>query len=665
MRIYKQNNDNDCGISVTQSLIYHFYGEEVSREELCSKANLNEEGLSILDLEILNKHYGIALESYEMDFEEFQKYETPECFILLIKSNNLYHYVIAQKNSSGVTLFDSSFGRISIKYPEFKDLYLNVFITIHCDKKACPLLKKAERQSSLYDLETIRTSALIDLAIFALTLIIGFSTQYGFNHIVNNYPITQLGGITILLVASYGIINFGEYIKKCLVLKNKEHYSKLLFQKLINSFQWKKNSFFQKSGKDQILLIRNYIDNIASYYSEYVNKWILNLIILLGLSVFLACIHPLFLGLIALSFTIKLGHLRLLFEEHRSNIPKLLSVQNESKKSNYDFYEFLKKESNVEKLSSLGYAFKESFLKELILNQKINSRKDLISGVLGFCNNLLQLLLYLTLAYLLFNKSISFGYFIIIALFYSQISQSISHLIDFYFFRTTYLYSRNIYFHLLNTDSIERTKEEWSLPSEITINHLNYFHSDSIIFNNLNLKIPRNTFLSGNSGTGKTTLYHLISNKISTLPNHIFFDEESHESLENKGFHKQIIYQPSDSWTGNVDISKCLSPLCLDEKKVLLDICEQMNLPILGEVDSRRVSSGQRQLLNLINLIPYSKKILLLDEVTSHINYLHRLEIFKKLFPILMRNNFLICSEHEVEFNAYFPHHINLNDHIT
>ncbi|AEW45060.2 ABC transporter, ATP binding protein [Mycoplasma haemocanis str. Illinois] len=600
-----------------------------------------------------------------MDLEEFQSHQTQEYFVLLIKSNNLYHYVIAKKNSSEVTLFDSHLGRISIKYPEFKDLYLNVFITIRCDKKVCPILKKTEGQGSLYDLETIKTSSLIDLAIFTLTLITGFSTQYGFNHIVNNYPIIHLGGIIIILVSSYGIINFGEYIKKCVILKNKEHYSKLLFQKLINSFQWKKNSFFQKSGKDQILLIRNYIDNIASYYSEYVNKWILNLIILLGLSIFLAFIHPIFLGLIAISFSIKWGELKLLSEEHKSNIPKLLNIQNENKKSNYDFYEFLKKESNIEKLSSLGHAFKESFLKELILNQKINSRKDLISGVVSFWNNLLQLLLYLTLAYLLFNKIINFGYFITIALFYSQISKSISHLIDFYFFRTTYLYSKNIYFHLLNTDSIEPTKEEWSLPSEIIIHHLNYFNSESSLFTNLNLKIPRNTFIYGDSGTGKTTLYQLISNKISTLPNHIFFDEESHESLESKGFHRQIIYQPSNSWIESINISKCLSSLCPYEKKELIDICEQMNLPILGEINGRRVSSGQKQLLNLINLIPYSKKILLLDEVTSHINYFHRLEIFKKLFPILMRNNFLICSEHEVEFKEYFPHHINLNDHIT
>lgn len=66
MDIYKQKNLNECGVCVLSSLVEHFYHYKC-RDEIMNDANLDEDGLSLFDFELLAQKYGIFAETYEMD----------------------------------------------------------------------------------------------------------------------------------------------------------------------------------------------------------------------------------------------------------------------------------------------------------------------------------------------------------------------------------------------------------------------------------------------------------------------------------------------------------------------------------------------------------------------------------------------------------------------
>ncbi|OAL10726.1 ABC transporter ATP-binding protein [Candidatus Mycoplasma haematobovis] len=657
MKVYPQNNENDCGISVTQSLIKHYYGKEISREELCSKSNLTEEGLSILDLEMLNQEYGIQLTAYEMDYEEFTNYLTNDYFLLLIKSGHLNHYAIAKKNKKEVIIFDSAKGKLKLKYESFKEYYLNIFITIEANGKKNKLIAQIQKEENFHDYEKTAISAFLNIAIFSLTLIISFATKYSINHIVNNYPLIKLGGIGLILIASYAIVNFGEYLQKQINLNHINYYSKSLFQSLINAFKNKKNSFFQKAGKDQFLLIQKHIENIATYHTEQLNQWIISLVILITLSIFLTSLHHYFLLIIFISFVIQAFYLWIMKEEHKYNFPKLIEAQNTNKRNNFELEEFLKNEINLVKLSAICHQFKESWFKEITLNKSITLRQAFFEKINTFFNNLIQLTLYFLLAYFFFTNTLDFSYFVVINVFYAHINKSFNNLVNYYFFRYPYQYSKKIYLNLLNTDTVEET-EEWKLPNSIQINKLNYYSSSKNIFNNLTLSLLPNTFLFGSSGIGKTTLYKLISNKLPIQGNQINFDNGI--SINKKEFSENVIYQSSNSWLGEINIAKSIRSLTARDKAKILGICKDMKLDENIKVEG--LSAGQKQLLNLLNLIPFKNKIILLDEAISHINYISKEKILKSIFPIIMKRNFVVCSEHCQELKKYFKNFINLNE---
>lgn len=131
MRIFKQINQYDCGISVTQALINHYYHKVVSKEQLMTEANITNQGLSILDLEQINHNYGINLTTYDVAYEEFVPHQTKDYFILMLQFDFGNHYVIAKKNQQGVLLYDSWLGRRFISYQELKKYYSQVYIEIN------------------------------------------------------------------------------------------------------------------------------------------------------------------------------------------------------------------------------------------------------------------------------------------------------------------------------------------------------------------------------------------------------------------------------------------------------------------------------------------------------------------------------------------------------
>lgn len=212
MKIFYQINNNDCGIAVTQTLIRHFFKREISREELCQESNLREEGLSILDLELLNEKYGLKLESYSMTFEEFKEYRTKDLFLLVINRNGEQHYTIAKKTRNRIHLFDSSLGKIKLSEEEMKPLWLDIFI------KVTPISFKAQKanksvRDSGPDAHKLLTLFLVNAIVLLLAILNNYLLRYSINHVFNGHDFRNLAKILGLNILCYLIFYFGELME--------------------------------------------------------------------------------------------------------------------------------------------------------------------------------------------------------------------------------------------------------------------------------------------------------------------------------------------------------------------------------------------------------------------------------------------------------------------
>ncbi|AFO52470.1 ABC transporter ATP binding protein [Candidatus Mycoplasma haematolamae str. Purdue] len=662
MKIFYQEAENDCGISVTRSLIHHFFNREITRTELSDQLSLSPKGISIFELETLNRKYGIHLEGYQLSIEELQKLDIKDFFVVLLFRNNQEHFAIAKKNKGGVTLYDSELGRFSLNYQRLGTIFSGKILLIEKvdTKENLPLVVSTSKEFSALQLPKLWRNTLLELTVF-LFLVISFSI----NSLIFRETLqdSNLGNIPSIIFITFLLISawtLAEYIKEIYYLKDKQWYTKYLYQVLLEKLEAKKNYFFSKLPKNQLLMVGQYISNLSTFYGELLSSLIANVVISLCLTIYLVYLHIWFLALIALLVSIKALNY---FISKRLDLLQLsLSWKNNIsiQKTLFTLNHFTKHEWNYQGLLSLTSSLREEVGKYQLEDKVFQTRKILFSKANFFLTNGLNISIYIVGCYLYFHRSLTAASLILSGVVFVQFNSSIEKLFHISLQWAKSLSSmKQFKLFLFNDNYSEEKKVEVGLPSSIELRDLNYHNGRKDVFESFNLTIFPNTFLTGSSGIGKSTLYRLIASKLPDCTSSIFFDGVAIEDISEECFNRLVIYQNSKTEPRDFDWSRLSSYLLPDQVDVVRKLTAELGIYIGSQ--EQKFSEGQRQFVNLLSLLQYSNKLFLLDEVSSHINREIKEKIYQKLFPIFSSRNFLICCEHDLSLKKYFPNHLNLD----
>ena len=183
---------------------------------------------------------------------------------------------------------------------------------------------------------------------------------------------------------------------------------------------------------------------------------------------------------------------------------------------------------------------------------------------------------------------------------------------------------------LINKSNFETRNNKSPNAIEIENLQFKYFNSDEFIFENLNLKLKKNShnILTGPNGSGKSTLLGLVAG--------VFYSQEG----------KVISYSQNFGYIGAVPLifSASLKENILygnsknvnDEEIVhfLKDFDtfkEESSYDINRQIDNKSLSSGQMQKIAFVRALLSDLEILLLDESTANLDDNSRDYIFKIL----------------------------------
>jgi ABC-type bacteriocin/lantibiotic exporter with double-glycine peptidase domain len=204
---------------------------------------------------------------------------------------------------------------------------------------------------------------------------------------------------------------------------------------------------------------------------------------------------------------------------------------------------------------------------------------------------------------------------------------------------------------------------------KIECRHVEFMYGDNVVFKNLNYIIHKNSFvgISGNSGTGKTTLIDMLLGFLSPNAGLILFNEMALNATEIKKLWPQISYVKQTAFLLHDSI---LNNITLYEKDVgekkLSDVLEVTGITnwtnqlpegiqtIITE-NGKNISGGQRQRIALARALFKDAPLIILDEPfneldeASEMNLLH---YFKQLSAdgktILLvthnTNSFIFCD---------------------
>ncbi len=217
----------------------------------------------------------------------------------------------------------------------------------------------------------------------------------------------------------------------------------------------------------------------------------------------------------------------------------------------------------------------------------------------------------------------------------------------------------------LNLDK-EFNKEEKNLKSlfndKLEIKKLSYKYPDSdyFVLKDINLSIYKNEFvcISGESGTGKTTLADLILGLLKPTIGEILIDNRKLEDKEIINWQKKIGFVPqniilfNDTFKENITFSK--SGFTFDKKAFdnavknsqLLDFIssKQQKEEFLIDEKGKNISFGQIQRIGIARALYFNPEILILDEFTSALDFENQEKILNVIKNISGKKTIIIIS---------------------
>ena len=195
---------------------------------------------------------------------------------------------------------------------------------------------------------------------------------------------------------------------------------------------------------------------------------------------------------------------------------------------------------------------------------------------------------------------------------------------------------------LINPDERYKVKDSNHIKFENV--SFQYFNSDKEIFKKINLIIEKNkhTIITGQNGTGKSTLlgllagvFHPTGGAITTFSNEFAYIGASPYILPSN-IRENLMY-------GN---NKHINDETLISYLVELDVFkEKSNYDLTKEINSENLSSGQMQKIAFIRAILSDAKILLLDEATANLDKKTKSEIF----DLISKQNLTIINSTHLE----------------
>ncbi|VEU59560.1 ATP-binding cassette domain-containing protein [Mesomycoplasma neurolyticum] len=169
------------------------------------------------------------------------------------------------------------------------------------------------------------------------------------------------------------------------------------------------------------------------------------------------------------------------------------------------------------------------------------------------------------------------------------------------------------------------------------------------IFQNLNINFEKGKkyAIIGKSGSGKSSLFKLLTGEITNFEGEIKINGYDINDINNYNLRKKITIFKNESYIfeGSYENNIALTTNNIDNKKIKNSIfLSSIDEKDIENKNATELSVGQKQRLNITRLFYFEKNFLLLDEVLSNIDE----ENAKKILKNLIKSNvtLILISHH-------------------
>ena len=684
MNIVLQEGNKDCGVSCLLSII-NYYKSDVPKEYLRELTNTTKTGVTAYNLIEAAKLLGFDANGVTGEIEHIKQKDLP-CIAHIILNKKFTHFIVIynidiEKNK--ITIMDPSCGKKTISVGEFKLLTTTNYIFLKPKKKLVNISNKKIIKKELilfikkYKL-TIFYICILTILYFIFNIITAFQFKFFLEFTINFKSTTNLYKITVTLIIIYLMSETLKLIRNILLLKISSIFDYVITTKVFEQIILLPYLYYKNRTTGEIIsrikelsIIKNFISKSILILLTDTLCFFVALYLLLNISKSLTIVVITFLTIIFI-YTI-------LIKKKKQNILKKY-YKKEDEINNYLLENLVSVEvikgMHIEKSSTDNFKLKyDDLVNNLYKVSKFSEQNTFIKQSLINIMTILILSIgsnyvingIITLAELIVFNSIIFYYLTsfnnLIYLFENYIDYKIiKKRIEELFILINDNFKGNSFYRL------------FSLNKDIEFINLTYKYTSKTLYNNINLKIKggEKIVVSGKSGTGKSTLFKLLSRYLEIDYGMIKINncDINHFHLDNLRtkitYVSQLEFLYTDTIINNITLKK--EKLDKEVNKIikLTQVEEIVKRDKLGlnqmiEENGFNLSGGERQRIILARSLLKNSDIYIFDEALNQVEVEKEREILIKLFKYLSKKTIIIIS-HRLDNKDLFDRSIILEN---
>lgn len=673
MNIELQQDQKDCGLIVLQAFYKHFYKSKLDINILKQNITYGQNGISLFDLSNLAQNIGMELNVLEGDFHSFLNLDIHETFFTLINDDNYFHYIIInEKDDKYIYASDPSKGRIKIPIERFKNMYLNIIVKVQKTNNINKNLINEHRALDIFSkhLFSIILISFLSILIQGLLFASSFYLKYVIDKVIFSNESDKLLTITIIFVWIFVVRILSEFINNFLKQKMMQKIEFSLLNIFIDKSLNGKIQQIEKISKSEYLQRVASISEVSLFYSNVIVIIFSNI-----LSIMVSCLVMGFISwklLFIVLFSLLVYFIFSLFLKIKINkrYPKI--IQNNI---------FLM-ENNMEIFLNNTYS-KNSFYKtqklEEISNAIKNIKRDNFSfwNIINFKNIFTKLIFAIQQFIVIYiaTKLIIVGTFSLgnlllfnsIVLFLNSPIENLIELIVNWKISRMQINRLSYVLFIENENTINRTCEINKIKI-IDFKDVSFAYTNKNLFNNKTINITDSTKIIGPNGSGKSTLLKLIYGLYDNYDGKILINGLELKDINLDKYREKIFFNVNDIYFPNefiVDFITCKNEKALNNLKhninkfKLTELLNYFNLSWTYKIEDGGVflSSGQRQIINLLKLFCFDYDLILFDEAFENISSDVFPDIKKAILEVqpqamfieISHNKHYICDKNIIE----------------
>lgn len=610
-----QENINDCG-AASLAMILNLFDKNVSLKEIKEKIKIDKEGACAYDIVKISNEYGIIAKGYKNC--ELNNIKVP-AIIHVINENNLSHFMVLLKVFKDKVLVADPASNIRfINIDEFNRYYTKIAILFENN------INKGEFKKQIF------------LAIKTILLTLFFSlfsifSSFIFSNILegfNSYNNIKQIYITLIFFLIISLLKeIVAFIRQKVALKFEVDIDYKITINTLKKLISLPYNFYNQNDSGQLIAKVNDLSYIKEMIYILVEELSINIILLISILSILILIDK-FLFIISLIGII----LVFLIDKNflKRNYTNIYDLQIKNEILNGNINNFLNGISTIKNLR------KESFFKnklELFYTDFSSKNKNLNNAYQNksFINNIILLILkFIIFLVLIYRKINAYKAVFIISLI-DTISTST---LEFCKVQMLYANYKSAKKRLDALDYINNNNSSSKIKiKNIMFKDFSYKIRDLTILNNVNFNINKGdwVFVCGKAGSGKTTLFKLLTRQLDTTNKGIYINGKDINEFSLDTILKSITYVDQKAKLFNMSIRENIYFYRKKEDKLIENFLkeEKLNKDLIVDNTSSNISGGMMQKVIIAQTLLNASSIIIFDETTNQIDVEEELKILK------------------------------------